>query len=206
MQIATKNEQRKFYKSLRKDLSSVEKDKFDLGIYENVRKFILKNSDKKYLIYVSNGFEVDTFKIIKFLFEENICVYAPKCEKNDNVMNFYKINSFEDLEKGNFGILEPKKTSDKLLEFSNSVCLVPAICFDKQGFRIGFGKGFYDRFFSEHMGIFKLGLCYEKFIIDRIFKDDNDISVDLIITENCEKYIQERELLWTIKITSLIRF
>lgn len=189
MQITTKTEQRNFYKSLRKEIPSAKKTDLDLKIYENVKKYALKNPDKNFLVYVSHDFEVDTLGIIRFLLKNHFSVYAPRCENNDNVMNFYKINSFDDLQKGSFGILEPKKTLEKLTAFENSVCLVPAICFDKQGFRIGFGKGFYDRFFSEHVGILKAGLCYENFVIDRIFKDDNDISVDLIITENCEKYI-----------------
>jgi len=63
------------------------------------------------------------------------------------------------------------------------VCLVPALCFDKHGYRIGYGKGFYDRFFSEHKVMLKVGLCYEVFLIDKIITDENDVSVDMIITE-----------------------
>ena len=66
---------------------------------------------------------------------------------------------------------------------------MPAICFDEKGFRIGYGKGFYDRFFSENKCFLKVGLCYNEFVIDEIFSDDNDIAVDLIITENGERRI-----------------
>jgi 5-formyltetrahydrofolate cyclo-ligase len=67
-------------------------------------------------------------------------------------------------------------------EFNNSVCITPGICFDKYGYRIGYGKGFYDKFFYNH-DVFKIGLCYQECLVDKIEVDDYDIAVDKIITD-----------------------
>lgn len=186
MQVKTKNVQREFYKNLRKNIPLYEKNTLDEAVFENLKAYVLKNKIKKFLVYVSNGFEVDTTRLIKFMLENNLSVYAPKCENNDNLMNFFRINSFDDLKKGHFGILEPFENTEMISEFTDAICLVPAVCYDKKGYRIGFGKGFYDRFFSQHPEVFKVGVCYEKFIIDEIYKNENDVPVDLLITDTQE--------------------
>lgn len=189
MQVTDKKSQRKFYKTRRSELDKITKKSFDDCVFENFRIFSEMHTDKEFLVYVSNDFEVETTRIIKYLLEKGCKVATPRCENGSNVMNFYYINSFIDLESGYFGILEPKNTCEKVVNTDNSICVVPAICFDKNGFRIGYGKGFYDRFFSENECFLKVGLCYNEFVIDEIFSDDNDIAVDLIITENGERRI-----------------
>ncbi|MBE6837281.1 MAG: 5-formyltetrahydrofolate cyclo-ligase [Ruminococcus sp.] len=183
MQVSTKKEQRAFYKSKRSEIEKTRKNVLDTGVFENFKKFFESCNNKKFLVYVSNDFEVETTRIIEFLIENNAEVAVPRCENGTNVMNFYYISSFSDLEKGYFGILEPDNLCKKVSYTDDFVCLVPALCFDKHGYRIGYGKGFYDRFFSEHKVMLKVGLCYEVFLIDKIITDENDVSVDMIITE-----------------------
>lgn len=63
-------------------------------------------------------------------------------------MDFYLVNSLSQLEKGAFSIMEPNtEVCEKYEDFSHGLCLVPGLCFDMQGFRLGFGKGYYDRFY-----------------------------------------------------------
>lgn len=183
MQVKTKNAQREYYKKLRKKIPLSEKNALDTAVFENLKAYVQKNKSKKFLVYVSNGFEIDTTKLIRFMLENSFAVYVPKCSDNDNVMDFYRIYSFDDLEKGHFGILEPTILSDKLSDFKDTICLVPAVCYDKRGYRIGFGKGFYDRFFYEHPEVFKVGVGYDNFVIDEIYKNENDVPVDIIITD-----------------------
>ena len=99
-------------------------------------------------------------------------------------MEFYSISSFDDLESGAYGIYEPKKECLKITADENTVCIVPGLAFDKSGFRIGFGKGYYDRFLSEFKGE-SVGLCYDECFSDILIKDKFDMCVSAVITETC---------------------
>lgn len=131
------------------------------------------------LIYVSLEMEVDTKRLIKyFLKEKRVCV--PKVIK-DGVMQFYYINEINDLSVGYKGILEPTTKTIYKNDY-DSVCIVPGICFNNEGYRIGYGKGFYDHFLEKYKG-YKIGLCYQDLVIDEKFREEHDIKVDEIITE-----------------------
>lgn len=184
MQITNKSEQRAKYKALRSSLDSITKMLLDKLIYNRFVEFSENNSAELYLLYVSNGFEIDTKAIISYLLEVGKTVAVPKCLKNTNEMKFYRISSLEQLSIGMYGILEPSNECLPVIDASNAVCVVPAICFDVRGYRIGYGKGFYDRFFSENDVAFKIGLCYDEFVISENFSDRYDVAVDGIITEN----------------------
>ena len=183
MQVNSKKEQRAIYKCKRSEIDKTYKYQLDAGIFDSFKNFYESCENKKFLLYVSNDFEVETTGIIEFLLENHAEVAVPRCEKSSNKMSFYYINTFSDLESGYSGIFEPKVRCKILSDTSEFVCVVPGICFDKFGYRIGYGKGFYDRFFSENTVKLKVGLCYEDFLIDKIFADENDVSVDMIITE-----------------------
>lgn len=135
------------------------------------------------LVYVSFGIEVDTLEIIRqALAEKN--VYCPRCVEGTNIMEFYKVSSFADLQQGSYGILEPPINSDTLNGFGkNALCVVPALSYDKKGYRLGFGKGYYDRFLSGFDGV-SVGICYDNCLIDELPSDKFDICVDHLITEN----------------------
>ncbi len=96
-------------------------------------------------------------------------------------MRFYFISSFDDLEKGYFGVLEPT-TCDEVLNFNECISITPGICFSKSGYRVGYGKGFYDRFYNVH-NVCKIGICYKECLTDLDFNDSYDIKVDEVITD-----------------------
>ena len=87
--------------------------------------------------------------------------------------------TLEELKKGNFNLLEPDN-SNLVNNFENSVCIVPGICFDKESNRIGYGKGYYDRFLKNYKGT-TIGLTYKECICEKIDIDENDIKIDRVI-------------------------
>lgn len=129
--------------------------------------------------YVSFGSEIDTLPLIEHILKEKtLCV--PYCTDKDGNMICVKINSLSDLSRGTFGILEPKN----IVEFDKSlidVCLVPGIAFDKGGARIGYGKGYYDRFLS-NISPYKIGLCHKELLLDTITTEPHDVKLNEIIT------------------------
>lgn len=132
------------------------------------------------LTYVSKGSESDTLCIIEHAFNDNKSIAVPKCVSNCE-MEFYYIKSIEDLEPGSFGVLEPKDGLEKVQSIYG-ICLVPGICFDKMGIRLGYGKGYYDRFLPNFQGT-AIGLCKDDFFVDRLPRDSTDYRVNMVITD-----------------------
>lgn len=167
---------RKKYKEKRDNIKNkVTKDNL---IYQKVinNKDIL--SSKTLLIYISINNEVDTIKIINyFLNTKNIAV--PKIIDND--MFFCHVTNLNELTSGKYNIPEP--TNENIVtDFDNAICIVPGICYDKKNYRVGYGKGYYDRFLSKNK-IKTIGLCYKECMIEKIDNDKYDYKIDEVITE-----------------------
>ena len=163
------------YREIRKNINN--KEKLDNIVFNKVINLEEYKQSDLILTYVSLKDEVDTIELIKYSLENGKSVAVPKCEGNDIV--FYYINSLEDLEERSFGILEPK-TSEVVSDFNNSICIIPGLVFDKENNRIGYGRGFYDRFLEKYNGI-RIGLTYKECICDKIDADENDIKMDKVI-------------------------
>lgn len=170
---------RKKYLEIRKSINKHDKEKYDNEILEKVISLQEYKESDFILTYVSLKDEVDTFKLIEHSLEIGKRVAVPKCE-GDNIV-FYKIKTLSDLEEGSFRILEPT-TNEAVVDFANSICIVPGVAFDKENNRIGYGKGFYDRFLEKYDGT-KIGLTYRECICDKIDNDINDIKMDIVITD-----------------------
>ena len=130
--------------------------------------------------YVSSAIEVDTSILIENSLSSGKTVAVPKCFGED--MRLFRIHSLDGLEKGAFGILEPTDLSEETAPDENSVCIVPALAFDCDGYRLGYGKGYYDRFLSEYKGV-SIGIIYDEYIIAEIPKDKFDIAVNNVISD-----------------------
>ncbi len=172
-----KEDLRKEYLSIRKGIDN--KKLKDKEIFNKVINNLKVNKTHKILIYVSLEDEVDTLNLIKYFLDNSYIVGVPKVDKN--IMEFHYLNSLEELKIGYKGILEPQNTK-VITNFQDFVCLSPGICFDKLGYRIGYGKGYYDKFFSKYQ-VYKIGLCYKELVIDNVYHNNLDIKVDEIITD-----------------------
>ena len=103
-------------------------------------------------------------------------------------MDFYVIESMDDLEDGIFGVREPKLKCKKV-EAVNAIVITPAIAYGMDGTRIGYGAGYYDRYFKQDRANFLIGAAYE-FQTDVDFTGESyDICVDAVATENGIRYI-----------------
>lgn len=165
------------YKEIRKNIKN--KEVLDDKIFNKIIELKEYKESKLILIYVSLNNEVDTLKLIEHSLKIGKKVAVPKCE-GDNIV-FYNINKLSDLEEGSFRILEPR-TNEVINNFSDSICIIPGIAFDKENNRIGYGRGFYDRFLEEYNGT-KIGLAYRECICDKIDNETTDIKMDIVITD-----------------------
>ena len=138
------------------------------------------------LTYVSDDrLEVSTKAFLQFCLQQRIPAAVPFCRPESCEMDFYRITSLSDLRPGYYGLPEPDRERCALfpVERDDILCLVPGLAFTRDGFRLGFGKGFYDRFLPRFPGI-SVGLCYEGFVESSLPIDDYDLSVDFLLTEN----------------------
>lgn len=172
---------RKHFKEIRLGMSASDRKQADVAVQQAFLDSEEYKNCTTVLTYVSSDIEVSTVEIVKKALKSKI-VLCPRCEKSGNVMYFYRINSTDDLKEGRFGIYEPDESCEKYCDFDNAVCIVPALSYDKDGYRLGFGMGFYDRFLADFNGK-KLGLCYDNCMSERIWHDSYDISVDKIFTD-----------------------
>lgn len=133
--------------------------------------------------YISRGIECDTSGIITRAFADGKLVAVPKCREKSNEMDFYYIKSYDDLRSGRYGIMEPDPKLCRLVtDFSQGLCLVPGLCYDLQGYRLGFGGGYYDRFLTGFKGI-TAGICYSKCIVSELPRGPFDKAADILVTE-----------------------
>jgi len=177
-----KNEIRAQCRRWRGKLSEQDKAALDLRITRRVTAMWSYRDADTLFIYVSGPLEVDTRAIIHHALAEGKRVAVPRCIDDTRNMQFWLIKSEEDLESGAFGILEPKEHCEPATATAQSLCLVPGLAFDLSGMRLGFGKGYYDRFLSKFPGS-RAGLCYEGCLRPRVPCGRFDQRISVIVTE-----------------------
>lgn len=140
-------------------------------------------------LYSSLPSEVNTFSLIKHSLDNKKTVALP-CIVSKSKMEFYKINTLEDINCiGSLGIKEPYKNERQIINKSDiDVMIIPGICFDKSKNRIGFGNGYYDRYLEDADNIMKIGICFnEQTLTDGdINFNEHDIKMDMVITDKVD--------------------
>jgi 5-formyltetrahydrofolate cyclo-ligase len=135
-------------------------------------------------ITISKEPEVDTYQIIRRAWEEGKEVAAPKCNPKSKVLSFYKITEFSQLESVFYGLLEPiiEQTIEVKPE-AIDLLFVPGLAYTREGFRLGFGGGYYDRYLTNFDGK-TLSLAFHFQVIRQIPIEKHDIPVSKIITND----------------------
>jgi 5-formyltetrahydrofolate cyclo-ligase len=143
---------------------------------------------KTIMCYVSFGSEVCTHDAINGWLSEGRQVCVPLVIRDSNKgksMAAIKISSFKELAPGTFGVLEPPLVESNIVEpASIDVVIVPGCAFDLRKNRIGYGAGYYDRFFfGIHGSVMKIGVCFDSQIKDNIPSEEHDVPLDILVTE-----------------------
>ena len=139
------------------------------------------------LCYASTQDEPDTYALIADALGRGKAVFCPRCTDMDGHMDFYRIESLSQLREGAYSIMEPDPEECKMTgasEFdADALCVVPGLSFDRQRMRLGYGKGYYDRFLAVFRGK-TAGMCSTALISDELPTDSYDRSVDIVVTEH----------------------
>ncbi len=176
-------------RTVRKALSDAERLQIDSAICKRVCDTLQFQEAEQVLTYVSMGFEVDTRHLIQYAWDAGKAVFAPRCV-GLRTMRWFQIESFTGLQKSSFGVEEPLE--DSSVEYipssdENALALVPGLAFDLQGYRLGYGGGFYDTFLAQFSGL-SFGLCRSIQLVDNLRTQgvigEYDKPVDYVITED----------------------
>lgn len=172
---------RKFYREIRHGIDEEEKDIQSKNICDKLMTLIEEGQYNVLLLYAPLKDEPDVMEIYDSM-NGKADIYFPRVL--EDWMDFYKVNSINELESGYFGVREPSFKCEKIEYKDNMRILmaVPGIAFDDRGYRIGYGKGFYDRYLSVYKDrITTVGICFKECRAERIANDEHDIAVDIIL-------------------------
>lgn len=134
-------------------------------------------------ITISNPPEVDTYQIIKKAWELGKRVVVPKCDPKTKQLHFRQLDRFSQLETVFFGLYEPITALTSELKTNEiDLLIVPGLAFTKEGYRLGFGGGYYDRLLMDYQGMV-LSLAFDIQIVPNLPIEGHDLPVAKIITD-----------------------
>lgn len=174
---------RKLMKEKRNSITKAARNEFDNDIFLKIINSDYYKLSKVIFVFVSYNDELDTHRLIKHALENNKRIVVPKVISKNGHMIVIEINSFDDLEPGNYGILEPKNHCKEISSSNIDLALIPGLAFDLNGGRMGYGGGYYDRFLKTlSANCPKIGICYNFQIIKQVPMSEHDIKIDGLIT------------------------
>ncbi|MDF2546417.1 MAG: 5-formyltetrahydrofolate cyclo-ligase [Anaerosolibacter sp.] len=181
-----KNQIRKEKLNMRSTLTDEELQQKSFNIFQKLKNFPLVQEAKNISVYVDFRNEVKTDQIIQHFLSVGKKVMVPISIPSTKQLLFSQlIDPEKDLIPGNYGILEPRQDAIRIVDPDClDLILVPGVAFDLQGYRIGYGGGYYDRFFSQQKKrISAIALAFDLQIAEALPSEPFDHPVDYIITE-----------------------
>ena len=182
-------------KALRKEIlakrnimDAIEKEEKDRKILDKFYESNYYREAKNIFIYISYDSEINTKGIIKKALRDNKKIYVPRTEFKTRLMDAVEITSLNNLIESEYGILEPSVEEPHIDPNEIDLIVVPGVAFDRNGGRMGYGAGFYDRYFKKinednMKKVIKLALAYDFQILEKIPMNEQDVPVNYIITE-----------------------
>lgn len=160
-----------------------DREKRDAALLERLLSLEEYRAAAQLLTYVSVGEEADTRRLMEAAWADRKEVFAPVCRPGGQ-LTFHRAAGWEDLRPAPFGLLEPDPDRCPAWQPNGpALCVAPGLAFDRRGRRLGYGKGYYDRFLAVFTGA-AVGLCYGALLLDSIPAEAHDRPVDRIVTED----------------------
>lgn len=153
----------------------------DKDILERLLKLLSGRKDQVIFTYVSRAGEPDTRRFIDRALAGGKTIAVPRCQ-GPGIMKACRILGPEDLEEGAYHILEPKDFCQEIKPEEIDLAVVPCVSCSRSGRRLGYGGGYYDRYLSVSRA-FRVALCRERLMCDRIPAGVYDCDMNLVITE-----------------------
>ncbi|MHB8909514.1 MAG: 5-formyltetrahydrofolate cyclo-ligase [Syntrophales bacterium] len=136
------------------------------------------------MVYLAFGSEVLTDDLIRWGWEAGKRIVVPLCHPESRELTACRIEGFDELTSGHYGIREPNAGLIRPVPRGEiGAVVVPAVAFDRRGYRVGYGGGYYDRFLPEARQAARIGAAFARQIVRGVPTDPHDVTVDRIVTE-----------------------
>lgn len=180
-----KKSYRKKVKEERDRLDKSIKEKYDEKLKNDLLSLPEIQKAETVFAYLNFGSEISTMPIIKELLQQGKRVFIPWINQEKKIMELTELRDpLKELQPGYYGILEMKEEFLNLYHGEIDVVLTPGLVFDENYYRIGYGGGFYDKYFS---GInyepFKIAMTYSFQVVEELPREEFDQQIDAILTE-----------------------
>ncbi len=170
------------YRRLRDEIPTEEKASMDQSICRLISQTPEFQKAETVLLYYPIKGEIDLLPLVALCRRSGKEVGFP-ISKEDGTLAFRSLAKGERLTTGAYGIPEPSEESKPSTINEKTLCILPGLSFDKSGNRLGYGKGYYDRFL-EHFPGMTLGAAYSKALAEELPTDAHDRPVDTVVCEN----------------------
>ena len=173
-------------------MPAAERYECDACIVEHVRSLSCWGDAQVLFCYLSMGSEPETRSLIESAWREGKRVLLPRVMPGSPVLAWHRVDDFSRLAPSSFGMYEPVLgvhpifPPSTVMELERAVAIVPGIAFDRRGFRLGYGGGYYDRFLTAFHGT-SIGVCFSSALRDDLGRDGCidawDCAVDILVTD-----------------------
>lgn len=170
-----KKELRKKYTKVRAEVEN--KEGKDRLIRKNLRELEIYKKAKSVFVFISYKSEVDTRGIIEDIVDDGKKLLVPLVKGKEMIA--VEVKGIDDLEPNKMGILEPKSGQEVT---DVDLTITPGLAFDKKGYRLGYGGGYYDKFFAK-VDTIRMGIGYSDQYVESIVHEDYDKSLGYLLTE-----------------------
>ena len=180
-QQALKQSLRKDMRARRAGIAAAERRAKDRRIIKNLRHMPMFREVKSVFCYVSYLSEADTRPIIEDCIRQNLLLAVPRIMRGDRMIAV-RLNDPAELRPDNMGIPAPLSGQAEAGPFD--IAITPGLAFSPAGERLGYGRGYYDRWFAGHRVHTRIALAYEIQLVERLPTEATDRRVDMIVTED----------------------
>lgn len=181
--METKQQIRARFRKMRDDMPKYAADELSRRICGHILGWNRYQSAERILFYYPLGNEVSLLGVMQDALAAGRRVAFPKVLGES--MEFYEISDLKQLQEGSFHVMEPfVQDGAQPVRWADGLCFVPGTAFDKSGGRLGYGKGYYDRYFADKSGIVLAGCAYECQITAHLPTETWDLKMDLLVSEN----------------------
>lgn len=177
---AAKAALRRELKAIRAAMPEAQREEASRLIQARLQALPVFQTAESVFLFVSYDAEVDTHPLIDTLLDAGRRLAVPKIMDKTTMLSV-TVQDWHELQPEKLGILAPVSTTPEPGPFD--IVITPGVAFTEAGARLGYGRGYYDRWFQQHQSGCKIALAFEKQIVKHLPTDANDVPVDLIVTE-----------------------
>lgn len=161
-----------------------ERERKSVRICERLAQLPVLQGVRSVMVFSAMNEEIDLWPWVEERLSEGVVVAYPVCLTDSKEIQPRTIKRREELIPGTWGILEPGQQAPIVAPEALDAVIVPGLTFDRKGYRIGYGAGYYDRFLPRlHADAVTVGTVYGELLVDCLPKEPHDIAVDWLVTQ-----------------------